>query len=256
MNNALYIAATGMHGQQLGLEAVANNLANLNTPSFKAAHVTFSDLVQKAATAGSRAWEPLVLGSGVEATVALKDLAAGAVKETGAPMDLAIQGRGFLEVRTPDGGRAFTRAGKLTINRDSLLAVSTGAPFRPEIQVPQGTTGLHISPDGHVTADIAGQTSGVEIGRLELVGFMNPAGLIPIGGGLYELTTASGEPQTAATGDDFLGTLAQGALESSNVDLNGEMVALMLAQRSYELSARVFQVADTVMDLTNKLVGR
>lgn len=256
MNPMLNIAATGMHGQQLNLETIANNISNINTPGFKAGKVAFSDLMHRTSGQPAAMASGIGPGSGVESKVVFRDFAPTALKQSQSDMDLAIQGRGFLEVLLQDGTRAFTRGGTLTVNKDGLLATGTGQPLKPEIQVPAGMTSLRIAADGLVTAEVAGQSMPMDIGKLEVVDFVNASGLRPAGNGLYVPTEESGDPVTGRAGEDGLGTLVQGSLEASNVELSGEMVTLMLAQRAYELSSRVVQVADTVMELTNNLVRR
>jgi flagellar basal-body rod protein FlgG len=256
MNDALYIAATGMHGQQMSLETIANNIANINTPTFKAAQVNFSDLMHRfTAPAGAPA-AGIGLGSGVESKVVFRDFAPAALKPTSGALDLAVQGRGFIEVAMADGSRAYTRGGTLTVNKDGLLATASGHALKPEIQVPSNMIALHVAADGQVAADVAGTSMPMDIGRLDLVDFVNAAGLKPIGEGLYASSEESGEAISGRIGEDGLGSLVQGALEASNVELSREMVTLMMAQRAYELSSRVVQVADTVMELTNNLVRR
>jgi flagellar basal-body rod protein FlgG len=251
MNDALYIAATGLQAQQAGLNTVADNLANVNTPAFKAGRVIFADLIGP--RAGSATASPAAGGIGVMSSGVSKDFKAGELKQTGGSLDIALQGQGFIEVLQADGSVAYTRGGVLAVNKDGLLTTASGEPLKPEIQLPSNMTRLVISSDGHVSAAEGNSQSSSEVGRLGIVDFANPAGLKPLGNGLYAATEASGEPIAGHAGEDGIGTFVQGSLESANVDMNSQMVALMLAQRGYELSARVAQAADTLMELTNNL---
>jgi flagellar basal-body rod protein FlgG len=241
VNPALYIAATGLHAQQAGLTVVADNVANVNTPAFKAGRVDFADLIAQRAGAG-------VMPAGVS-----KDFQPGALKPTGSALDIALQGQGFIEVLQADGSTAYTRGGSLSVNKDGLLTTASGEPLKPEILLPAPLAKFVIGADGHVSAAEGNATVLTELGQLSLVDFANPGGLKPLGNGLYAATEASGEPVAGRPGEQGLGTFVQGSLESANVDMNAQMVALMLAQRGYELSARVAQAADTLMDLTNNL---
>jgi flagellar basal-body rod protein FlgG len=251
MNDALYIAATGLQAQQAGLNAVADNLANTNTPAFKAGRVAFADLI--APRTGAAASSTSTGGIGVMVSGVSKDFKPGELKQTGAALDIALQGQGFIEVLQADGSAAYTRGGTLAVNKDGLLTTASGELLKPEIQLPSNMTRLVIGRDGHVGATEGNSQAPSEVGRLSIVDFANPAGLKPVGNGLYIATEASGEPIAGHAGEDGMGTFMQGSVESANIDMNSQMIALMLAQRGYELSARVVQAADTLMELTNNL---
>ncbi len=253
MSDALHIAATGMQAQQLQLDAIANNMANANTPAYKKSRVSFSDLVvrQTAVTEVARAGGAGGAGVGVATVSRVFD--AGELKKTESPLDLAIQGEGFIELLLPDGTRGFTRGGSLKVNADGLLATAAGLPLKPGIHVPEGAQELVILADGRVQARLANQTTAVDLGQLELVRFTNPHALRAQGEGVYRTTEATGEGVVARPGEEGSGTLAQGFLEGSNVKLIDEMVNLMIAQRSYEASVKVVQAADEMMGLVNGL---
>jgi len=259
MFDALYIAATGMQAQQQSVDTVANNLANASTPGFKKARVSFTDLmtreVAQVADAGEAGpLQPLErLGSGVAVSGVTKVFDMGDVKQTGSPYDLAILGDGFLEVTMPDGGRAFTRGRTLTVNAEGKLATASGHPLRPGIDVPPGATGLSVDAGGRVLVAMPGRGGPVEAGRLELVRFANPGGLLAQGDGIYRTSEASGEPIAGSPGEEGLGALAQGYLEGSNVKMIDEMVTLMIAQRAYEASVKVVQASDEMLGLVNGL---
>lgn len=259
MFDALYIGATGMQAQQANVDAIANNLANVNTPAFKKNRVNFSELVVTGIAAGQQGTPledtaPLAaLGAGVQLSSSAKTFDAGDLKKTDSPMDFAILGDGFLELTLPDGGRAFTRAGTLKVNADGQLATLAGVPLKPSVSVPGNAEALIVTSTGRVQARIPNQANAVDVGQIELVRFTNPQGLLALGGNVYRSTEASGEPIAGRAGEDGMGTIAQGMLEGSNVRLVDEMVSLMVAQRAYEASVKVVQAADEMLGLINGL---
>ncbi|NML42916.1 flagellar basal-body rod protein FlgG [Ramlibacter sp. G-1-2-2] len=255
MFDALAIGATGMHAQQATVDAIANNLANVQTTGFKKSRIVFSDLVAPAAT--QRAGAPLAALQGAGAGVALPTpvrlFEGGDLKKTDSPWDIAIQGDGFLELAMPDGSRAYTRGGTLKVNADGQLATAGGIPLKPGILIPDNAEALVISATGRVQVRIPGQSTPVEAGQLEMVRFANPGGLLAQGGNVYRATDASGEAIGGKPGEDGVGTVAQGSLEGSNVKLVEEMVNLMVAQRAYEASAKVVQASDEMLGIVNGL---
>jgi flagellar basal-body rod protein FlgG len=264
MLNALYIGATGMQAQQLNVDTIANNLANVNTVGFKKAHVTFTDIMLREAAeaqlsgpAGldgeAGALASLPLGAGVATASVTKRFEVGDMKQTGSPFDVAVQGDGFLEVVMPDGSRGFTRGGTLEVNPDGVLVTRTGHPLKPGIRVPGDATAVTIGADGQVLISVPGDAAPVDAGRLELVRFTNPGGLLAQGDNLYRASDASGEPTSTRPGEEGAGTLVQGYLEGSNVRMVDEMVSLMVAQRAYEASAKVVQASDEMLGMVNAL---
>lgn len=254
MLDALYVGATGMQAQQLAVETVANNVANVNTVGFKKGRVGFSDLMARhAAGADPASAGPQRLGAGVAVAQIGKVFDTGDLKKTESAWDLAIQGDGFIEVVMPDGSSAFMRGGTLKVNKDSLLAAPGGQPLKPPITVPANAESLVIDRDGRVHARLPNQRDPVELGQLELVRFNATALLSPLGDNLYRQTEGSGPGAAARPGEDGAGTLAQGYLESSNVKMVDELVNLMLAQRAYEASVKVVQAADEMLGLVNNL---
>lgn len=260
MLDALYIGATGMQAQQTHVDAIANNLANVNTAGFKKTRVSFADMVVggvasgAAANAGENgAFVNTAHGVGVQAATVGKVFAGGDLKKTDAPLDLAIVGDGFLELAMSDGTRAYARGGSLKVNADGLLATQAGIPLKPQLTIPDGAQALVISSGGRVQARMPGQGNLVEVGQLEMVRFPNAQGLLAQGANVYRATESSGEPVAARPGEDGAGTLAQGLLEGSNVKLVEEMVDLMVAQRAYEASVKVVQAADEILGLVNGL---
>jgi flagellar basal-body rod protein FlgG len=259
MFDALYIGATGMQAQQLHVDAIANNLANVNTAGFKKTRVSFSDLVVAAPTLQRVTGEGGLLspgataGAGVGLASASKLFDGGELKKTESPWDVAIQGDGFLELALADGSRAYVRGGTLKVNADGQLATQAGLPLKPGILIPDNAEAVTLSAAGRVQVRLKGQAMPVEAGQLELVRFANPSGLLAQGGSVYRATEASGEPIGGRPGEDGMGSLAQGFLESSNVKMVEEMVNLMVAQRAYEASVKVVQASDEMLGMINGL---
>ena len=260
MIDALYIGATGMQAQQLQVDTIANNLANVNTAGYKKGKVGFADLmaretarVASSADAGSTPVAALRLGAGVGVAGVSKVFDAGDLKKTDSSFDVAIQGDGFFEVMMADGSRAYTRGGTLKVNRDGFLVTQAGHQIKPGISVPENAQALTITPDGRIQVRQPGQTQMVELGQLELSRFNAPTQLATIGDNLYRATEGSGDAATGRPGEDGMGTVAQGFIEGSNVKMVEEVVSLMLMQRIYELNSRVAQVADELIGMSNNL---
>jgi len=257
MLDSLFIGATGMQAQQIQVDVISNNLANVSTAGFKKNRVSFEDLLYRsiARTNGLAGDTQNVSRLGVGAAVAAtgKIFTDGDLKETDAPLDLAIQGAGFIEVNLPDGSSAYTRAGSLQVNSDGLLTTNDGDLLRPDLHIPVDATAIAIDKTGKVTATVPNESAPVEVGQIELARFVNPGGLNPIGKNLYASTDQSGEPIRGKPGDPGFGTLSQGFLESANVKLIEEMVNLVVAQRAYEVNSKVVQAADEMLGLSNNL---
>jgi len=262
MFDALYIAATGMHAHQSQVDAIAHNVANLNTVGFRRSVVSFSEATASVSPVSSNTG---VEGVGVPTSVLNTLRGAGALahstlsttggelKQTNQPLDIAIDGNGFLEVVRPDGTPGYTRAGALSINPDGLLALDDGTPLAGRIALPPDAKEIRINAEGTVLAVVEGQTDPVEAGHIELVTFGNPAALEAVGGNQFVATAESGAARAGTPSQEGLGAIRQGFLESSNVELVEEMVAMMLAQRAFELDGRVVQAADQMMAITNGL---
>lgn len=266
MFDALYIGATGMQAQQIHVDTIANNLANVNTNGFKKARVGFADLMLRESTRAAAAQASGIGGNSVRAAEQFGHRAAGVgvsnlskafdlgdLKKTESAFDVSIQGDGFFEVVFPDGSRAFSRGGTLRISKDGQLATQGGYPLKPGLAIPENTQTLVIAADGKIQVTVANQATPIEIGQIELVRFSNPQGLLAQGDGLYRISDASGEPLTSRPGENGLGTIAQGFLEGSNVKMIEEMVGLMLAQRAYQASVKVVQASDEMMGMVNAL---
>ncbi len=255
MLDSLYIAATGMHAQQLNVDTISNNLANVNTLGFKRARVNFEDLVYRALPGARREASDTTarLGSGVVIGSAAQIFSGGDLKKTDQPLDLALRGSGFFEVTLPDGGSAYTRAGSFQIDREGYLATAQGHHLSPAIQVPPDASAITIDASGVVRATLPDEVLPVELGQLELASFVNAGGLRPLGDNLYAATEQSGEAQTGKPGERGLAAVAQGFVETSNVKLVDEFVNLIVAQRAYEASAKAIQAADEMLGITNNL---
>lgn len=256
MNDALYIAATGMQSQQLNVDTIANNLANATTPGFKRGRVNFQDLMYRDA-AGAQGAESVAQatglhGSGVGVATLMKYFGAGELKQTDNPMDLAVRGDGFLEVQMPEGGTAFWRGGALRVTEEGWLATAEGHVLQPQIPVGRDGRSWSIAADGRVLG-VDNRGKSVELGRLQLHTFANAGALKPAGGNLYRAGADSGEPLAARPGAEGTGTLVQGAQEQSNVKLVDEMVNLMMAQRAYEMNVKVIQAADEMLGMSNNM---
>jgi flagellar basal-body rod protein FlgG len=258
---ALSIAASGMQAQQLNVDVISHNIANMNTTSYKRQRAEFQDMLYQnlerpgATSAASGAILPLgiQLGVGVRADAVGRITEQGGMSQTGNAYDLAINGRGFFQVTLPSGQTGYTRAGNLAVNADGQLVTSDGYPIEPAITVPQEATAVQVTRDGIVEATLAGQTDAQQLGQLEIASFINPAGLEAIGDNMYLETPASGAATTATPGSPGLGTVMQGYLELSNVNAVEEISALIVAQRAYEMNARVITAADEMLQATTQL---
>ena len=246
-----------MQSQQMNLDVISNNLANVNTTGYKKSKIEFQDLLYetgKAAGAeqgaGNLLPTGLHVGHGSRPVATMKLFTMGELSQTGAELDVAIQGEGFLEVQLPDGSRAFTRDGALKRASDGRVVTSEGLPVQGFPAIPAGTTSITISPDGQVTTQ---SPSGSQNARLNLVRFANPGGLEPLGRNLYRESQSSGTAENGSPGENGFGTMQQGYLEMSNVKVVEEMVNLIVAQRAYEINSKAVQAADEMMQMSNNL---
>ena len=261
MSTALWVSKTGLAAQDTALSAVANNLANVNTTGFKSDRVVFEDLfysidLQPGAQADQVNTVPsgIQLGSGVRVAGTQKVFTEGSMQTTGQPMDLAIVGRGFLQVEAPNGDTYYTENGQLQLNAEGMVVNSQGLPLVPAIEVPTGSSSFTVGSDGIVTAILPGDTTPSELGQITLVNFANPAGLEALGGNLYKETVASGEPVEGVPGEEGLGTIKQGVLEGSNVQVVEAMVNMIAIQRAYEANAKVLDAASGMQQFLNQTV--
>jgi flagellar basal-body rod protein FlgG len=258
MNLSLYSAATGMEAQQLNLNTIANNLANVNTPGFKRSQISFQDLLyQKPRATGSQDSGGNILPTGIEVgngsrvAATNKIFTQGDLTQTGEKLDIAIQGDGFFEIQKADGTLAYTRDGSFKISPTGQVTNSDGLPVLSGFQaVPTGTTAISLSSDGQVTYTTA---SGTQTFRLSLTRFANPSGLQSLGGNIYAETPASGTPETGSPGEQGYGTTMQAYLEGSNVNIVQEMVNLITAQRAYEINSKSIQTSDEMLQNVNQM---
>ncbi len=257
MLQSLFIGATGMLAQQQNVDSIANNLANVNTTGFKRNRTSFTDayyrMARTAAMQLDGTMESTSVGMGTLVSSNPKLFVAGELKQTSIPFDIAIRGNGFLEIVLPDGATAYTRHGALRINKDGLLGTSEGYALKQQLAIPAEATQTLIDASGKVSVRMPNETALVEVGQIELAAIANPETLEPVGDNLYVATQRTAAPVVAKPGEDGLGAIAQGYLEASNVQLADEMVNLVLAQRAYELNAKVIQASDEMLAITNNL---
>ena len=258
---ALSIAATGMAAQQLNVEVISNNIANSSTTGFKASRAEFQDLLyQNMRTVGSASSDAgtllpsgLQVGLGVMPAATYRINTQGNISVTNNPLDLAINGRGFFQVQMPDGTTSYTRAGSLQLNASGQLVTADGYPVLPSITVPTTATAITVNASGQILASISGQTAQQTLGQLQLANFINPVGLEATGNNLLKQTDASGSPTTTNPGTSGFGTIVQGSLETSNVDIVSEVTNLITAQRGYEMNSKVITAADQMMSTSSQM---
>lgn len=257
MIDALYIGATGMHAQQMNIDVISNNLANVNTAGFKRNRVDFEDLLYRAVgTSNTAGGQPVVanrVGMGTTVSATGKVHTAGDLKQTNEALDLAIRGQGFFEVALPDGTSGYTRNGAFKINEEGMLVTQDGHKLSAQVQLPPDSSEVKVEPDGRILVTLAGESQPVEVGQIELAGFVNPSGLNPVGDNLYLTTVESGDALRSRPGENGSGSIAQGFLEASNVRLIDEMINLIVAQRAYEINAKVVQASDELLSISNNL---
>ena len=259
MNQALWISKTGLSAQDTRLSTISNNLANVSTVGYKRDEVAFEDLLyqirrQPGAQSSENTQLPsgMQLGTGVRVIGTQKEFGNGNLQVTENPLDFAIVGRGFFEVLLPDGTPAYTRNGQFQINSDGELVTSRGYLVQPGITIPDNVQSVTISTDGIVEATVFGEVGSQVLGNLQVVNFVNPAGLQAIGANNFLETAASGTPQTGTPGSDGLGSLEQGTLENSNVEIVEELVNMITTQRAYEMNSKVIATADQMLQFVSQ----
>jgi flagellar basal-body rod protein FlgG len=254
MNPALWAAKTGLDAQQTRMSVTANNLANVNTNGFKKGRAVFEDLlyqnVRQVGAASSQDTQlpsGLSLGTGVRVVATEKTYTQGNMTQTGNALDVAVNGRGFFQVLLPDGTLGYTRDGAFQVNAQGELVTSSGYQVQPTISIPDGAQSVTIGADGVVSAQLAGQSSPTQVGTLQLVDFVNPAGLQPRGENLLVESAASGPAQQGTPGLNGLGLIQQGSLESSNVNVVEELVNMIETQRAYEMNSKAIATTDQML---------
>ena len=257
--SALHVARTGLDAQDVKMRVIANNLANVNTTGFKRDRANFETLsYQSIAAAGAQGDAQnklaigLNLGTGVKLSGTERIDTQGTFNTTDQPLDLAIEGAGFFQVQRADGTTAYTRAGNFKTNGEGTVVTPEGLPLVPQIQIPEGASAITIGNDGTVSATLAGQSESTQLGQIETARFINPAGLQSISNNLLVETAASGAPQTGDPGTDGRGSLQQGNLESSNVNIVEELVDMIETQRAYEVNSKMIKSTDEMLQFVNQ----
>jgi len=256
---ALRIASTGLDAQQTKMAVISNNLANVSTTGFKRDRAVFEDLIyQNVRQSGANSTQDTELPSGLNIGTGVKIVAThklfnqGELSQTNNQFDMAIQGDGFFQIQHPDGSTVYTRDGEFSVSSTGTLVTSNGYELQPTITVPSDATSVSIGSDGVVTAVLANDTATTQLGQIDLAGFINPAGLQPIGDNFFRETVASGAPNISTPSLDGLGSLQQGYLESSNVNVVEELVNMIETQRAYEVNSKAISSADQMLSFVNQ----
>jgi len=253
-------AASGMAAQQMNVDNIANNLANVNTTGFKKSNLEFQDVLYRNLRQAGTSSAPgtiipaaLEIGYGTAPVATTRQFEMGELQSTGNALDMSLQGNGFFQISLPDGTIGYTRDGSFKLSADGQITTSDGYFLFPEITIPDDAESISVGFDGTVSVNVVGQTDPQELGQIETAKFINPAGLEAIGHNLFRQTAASGDPITGTPGEEGLGTIAQGYLEMSNVDVVKEMVNMIVAQRGYEMNSKAIQTADEMSGLANNI---
>ncbi len=258
MTSALWNSKTGLDAQQTRMTVISNNLANANTTGFKRDRAVFEDLIyqnirQPGAQSSQDTQLPtgLQLGTGVRVVATEKLFTQGNVSQTDAPLDVAIQGRGFFEIQLPDGTTGYTRDGSFTLDSQGQIVNSSGYTLQPAITIPPNVVSITIGVDGTVSTLTSGDSAPTQVGNIQLIDFVNETGLQPRGENLFLETASSGSPTPGTPGQNGLGTLIQGSLETSNVNVVEELVNMIETQRTYEVNSRAIETADSMLQYVN-----
>lgn len=261
MNQSLWIAKTGLDAQQTKMSTISNNLANAGTAGYKRSRAIFADLLyQNVRQVGAQSSQDtqlpsgLAVGTGVRTVATEKLFTQGNLQQTDNKLDMAIQGDGFFPILMPDGSEAYTRDGTFQMDATGQIVTPSGFPLQPAITVPENAVSVTIAGDGTVSARLAGASQVTQIGSIQLVDFVNPSGLQPVGNNLFEESSASGAPQSGNPGLNGLGMVMQGYVESSNVNVVEELVNMIETQRAYEMNSRAISTTDQMLQyLSNNL---
>jgi flagellar basal-body rod protein FlgG len=258
---ALQTAATGMAAQELSVQVISNNIANLQTTGYKKQTASFQDLIYahvsrvgaQSSSQGTILPVGIDIGGGVKTVGTPRSMTQGTLSQTGNDLDLAITGEGFFKILMPDGTYQYTRDGTMTQDATGRIVNAQGNPLQPTITIPQNASGLTVNAQGQVSVTLPGTTTSSIIGQIGLTRFINKAGLQPVGNNLFTDTPASGAPQDGLASAEGYGTITQGSLEQSNVDVVSEMSNLISAQRAYEMNAKVISAADQMLQTASAL---
>ena len=261
MTQALWIAKTGLDAQQTKMSVISNNLANASTSGYKRSRAVFEDLLyQNQRQPGAQSSQDtlystgLMLGTGVRTVATEKLFSQGAVAQTENPLDIAIEGKGFIQVLMPDGSLAYSRDGSIQVDNQGQLVTPNGYAIQPAINIPVDAQSVTIAKDGTISVSLQGSATTTQVGNIQLADFINPAGLQPIGSNLYLESTSSGAPQVGTPGQNGLGTLLQGFIEGSNVNVVEELVSMIETQRAYEMNSRAISTSDQMLQyISNNL---
>ena len=258
MTQSLWISKTGLDAQQMRMSTISNNLANVGTTGFKRSRAIFEDLMyQNVRQVGSQTSQDTLLPSGLQVGTGVRVVATeklftqGNLTKTDNSLDIAIQGRGFFEILLPDGSQSYTRDGSFQINDQGVVVTSSGYQLQPPITIPQDATSISIGGDGTVSVTVPGSAAANQVGSVQLVDFINPAGLQARGANLFLESGASGAPQAGNPGINGLGTLSQGYVESSNVNVVEELVNMIETQRAYEMNSKAISTADQMLQFVS-----
>lgn len=260
MIKSLWIAKTGLDAQQTQLDVISNNLANVATNGFKRSRAVFEDLMyqtlrQPGVQSSQQTQVPtgLQVGTGVKPVATARIQTQGNLQQTGNSLDIAVNGQGFFQIQMPDGSTAFTRDGSFHVDSQGQLVTSNGFQVQPSITIPANAQSINISQDGNVSVTQAGSATPVQVGQLQLASFINPAGLSALGQNLFGESAASGTPNANAPGSNGLGTLSQGYVETSNVNVVEELVSMIQTQRAYEINSKAIQTSDQMLQRLSQL---
>jgi flagellar basal-body rod protein FlgG len=260
MIRSLWISKTGMEAQQTQLDTISHNLANVSTNGYKRGHAVFEDLIyQNLRQAGANSSEQTTLPTGLQVGLGVRPVATtrifsqGNLQQTTNNLDVAIKGQGFFAIQLPDGGTGYTRDGSFQVDANGQLVTNNGYTVQPGITIPPSAQSVTIAQDGTVSVTLAGQAAPQQVGQLQVAGFVNPAGLEPRGQNLFAETAASGTPNGGTPGSNGLGSLQQGYVETSNVNVVEELVAMIQTQRAYELNSKAIQTSDQMLQKLGQL---
>jgi flagellar basal-body rod protein FlgG len=258
-NAALHVARTGLDAQNMRMQVIANNLANVNTTGFKRDRASFETLAYQAMTAPGAASSESTkfatgtnLGTGVQINGTAKIETQGSLQTTDNALDMAVEGAGYFQIQMPDGRTGYTRDGNFTLSSEGNIVNSDGYQLQPQIQIPQGADKITVGNDGTVSVSMPGATESTEVGKIDIARLVNPAGLQSEGNNILTETASSGQPQTGAGGTDGLGNIRQGALESSNVNIVEELVDMIETQRAYEVNSKMISATDQMLQYANQ----